>query len=91
MRNNWKLQVVLLLALSVLGSCIAVAQPTDQLQSSPGSSAVPPTDDQKRLPNSKTPSPQPARPNPEAQKAGATPALPPAPAEKMGEPIMKPN
>ena len=34
-----------------------------------------------------TPAPQPARPNPEAQKSGATPALPPAPAEKTGEPI----
>jgi hypothetical protein len=34
-----------------------------------------------------TPSPEPARPDAEAQKAGATPALPPAPAEKMGEPL----
>lgn len=34
-----------------------------------------------------TPSPEPARPDADAQKAGATPALPPAPAEKTGEPI----
>lgn len=33
--------------------------------------------------------PEPARPDADAQKAGATPALPPAPAEKMGEPIRR--
>ena len=36
-----------------------------------------------------TPAPEPARPDADAQKAGAVPALPPAPAEKMGEPIKK--
>lgn len=34
-----------------------------------------------------TPAPEPARPDPDAQKAGAPPALPPAPAEKTGAPI----
>lgn len=34
-----------------------------------------------------TPAPEPARPNADAQKAGAEPALPPAPAEKVGEPV----
>ncbi|MGL5164802.1 MAG: hypothetical protein ACRC9K_02810 [Afipia sp.] len=34
-----------------------------------------------------TPAPEPARPGADAQKAGSKPALPPAPAEKMGEPI----
>jgi hypothetical protein len=36
-----------------------------------------------------TPPPEPARPDADAQKAGAKPALPPAPAEKMGEPVKK--
>jgi hypothetical protein len=36
-----------------------------------------------------TPAPEPARPDADAQKAGAKPALPPAPAEKMGEPVKK--
>jgi hypothetical protein len=36
-----------------------------------------------------TPAPEPARPDADAQKAGVAPALPPAPAEKMGEPIKK--
>jgi hypothetical protein len=34
-----------------------------------------------------TPAPEPARPDPDAQKAGAQPALPPAPAEKVAPPI----
>jgi hypothetical protein len=36
-----------------------------------------------------TPAPEPARPDADAQKAGAQPALPAAPAEKVGEPIKK--
>lgn len=36
-----------------------------------------------------TPPPEPARPDADAQKKGAVPALPPAPAEKMGEPVRK--
>jgi hypothetical protein len=34
-----------------------------------------------------TPTPEPARPDAEARKAGAVPALPPAPAEKTAPPI----
>ena len=34
-----------------------------------------------------TPAPEPARPDADAQKQGAQPALPPAPAEKMAPPI----
>ena len=34
-----------------------------------------------------TPAPEPATPKPEAQKEGAKPALPPAPAEKIAPPI----
>lgn len=36
-----------------------------------------------------TPAPEPARPDADAQKAGSAPALPAAPAEKMGDPIQK--
>lgn len=36
-----------------------------------------------------TPAPEPARPDADAQKAGAAPALPAAPAEKIGEPVQK--
>jgi hypothetical protein len=67
-----------------------MAQATQPLQSSP---AAP--DAQNKAPaESKpggerptTPAPEPARPDTEAQKSGATSALPPAPAEKTGPPI----
>jgi hypothetical protein len=67
-----------------------VAQATQPLQSSP---AAP--DAQNKAPaESKpggerptTPAPEPARPDTQAQKAGATPALPPAPAEKTAAPL----
>lgn len=36
-----------------------------------------------------TPAPEPARPDEDAQKKGVKPALPPAPPEKIGEPIRK--
>lgn len=38
-------------------------------------------------PRPTTPAPEPARPDADAQKAGAKPALPPAPPEKMGKPV----
>ena len=68
-----------------------MAQATQPLQSSP------PSDQDKALPaESKpggerptTPAPEPARPDAEAQKEGAKPALPPAPAEKMAPPIQQ--
>jgi hypothetical protein len=66
-----------------------VAQATPPLQSSPA-----PADQDKLPAESKpggerptTPAPEPARPDAQAQKAGATPALPPAPAEKTAAPI----
>lgn len=37
-----------------------------------------------------TPAPEPARPDPQAQKNGAKPALPPAPAEKIAPPLNPP-
>jgi hypothetical protein len=66
-----------------------MAQATQPLQSTPGAEnkpsapAEPVTTGQRptEIP------PQPASPNADAQKAGATPALPPAPAEKITAPI----
>ncbi|HUO00659.1 MAG TPA: hypothetical protein VMU69_31065 [Bradyrhizobium sp.] len=66
-----------------------VAQATPPLQGTP----APLNEDKKPAPSKPggerptTPAPQPARPDPQAQKEGATPALPPAPAEKTAPPI----
>lgn len=69
-----------------------IAQATQPLQETP---TVPsgkdnaPADSMPGGTRPTTPAPEPARPDADAQKAGAVPALPPAPAEKMGEPIQK--
>jgi hypothetical protein len=65
-----------------------VAQATQPLQASP-----PPPQDNAPAESKPggarptTPAPEPARPDVRAQKEGASPALPPAPAEKMAPPI----
>jgi hypothetical protein len=65
-----------------------MAQATQPLQSSP-----PDIQDNKPAESKPggdrptTPAPEPARPDAQAQKAGAQPALPPAPAEKIAPPI----
>ena len=66
-----------------------MAQATQPLQSTPGAETKPsapaePTTTGTR-PSGVTP--EPARPDTDAQKAGAQPALPPAPAEKTAAPI----
>jgi flagellar motor protein MotB len=66
-----------------------MAQATQPLQSTPGAETKPsaPTEPATTGTRPGEISPEPARPKPEAQKAGAEPALPPAPAEKTAAPI----
>jgi hypothetical protein len=66
-----------------------IAQATQPLQPSPASEAQekPPAESKPGGVRPTTPAPESARPDEEAQKAGATPALPPAPAEKTAAPI----
>ena len=77
------------LAQIVISGHSHVAQATPPLQGTP----APPNEDKAPAPSKPggerptTPAPQPARPDPQAQKEGAQPALPPAPAEKTAPPI----
>ena len=64
-------------------------QPTETQPSVPAGKADGPAESKPGGTRPTTPAPEPARPDADAQKAGAKPALPPAPAEKMGEPIRK--
>ncbi|MFG3595956.1 hypothetical protein ACFXS9_29235 [Bradyrhizobium sp. RDI18] len=69
-----------------------VAQATPPTQSTPDAETKPPAPPAPSEPGTtgQRPSdipPQPARPDPDAQKSGAQPALPPAPAEKTAPPI----
>jgi hypothetical protein len=66
-----------------------LAQTTQPLQSTPGAEKKPSAPAEGVTTGTRPPDvpPQPARPDPEAQKSGAQPALPPAPAEKTAPPI----
>jgi uncharacterized iron-regulated membrane protein len=64
-----------------------MAQATQPLQSSPPADQTPPAESKPGGERPTTPAPEPARPNAQAQQAGAKPVLPPAPAEKMAPPI----
>ena len=66
-----------------------LAQATPPLQSTPGAETKPaaPADPVTTGTRPSDVPPQPARPDADAQKAGAQPALPPAPAEKTAPPI----
>jgi hypothetical protein len=66
-----------------------MAQATPPLQSTPGAETKPSTPPEPVTTGTRPSevAPQPARPDPDAQKAGAAPALPPAPAEKTAAPI----
>ena len=66
-----------------------LAQATPPPQSTPGAETKPsaPADPVTTGTRPSDVPPQPARPDADAQKAGAQPALPPAPAEKIAPPI----
>src|SRR4030088_3294851 len=66
-----------------------MAQATQPLQSTPGAETKPsaPAEPETTGARPSGGSPEPARPDADAQKAGAAPALPPAPAEKTAAPI----
>ena len=64
------------------------AQGTQPLQGSPApAESDKPAESKPGGTRPTTPAPEPARPDAEAQKAGAKPALPPAPAEQVAPPI----
>ena len=68
-----------------------MAQATQPLQSTPGAETKPSTPAEPATTGTRPSgvSPEPARPNAEAQKAGGQPVLPPAPAEKISPPIQQ--
>jgi hypothetical protein len=68
-----------------------LAQATPPLQSTPGAESKPSAPSEPVTTGTRPSSvpPEPARPDAEAQKAGAKPVLPPAPAEKTAPPIQQ--
>jgi hypothetical protein len=102
-KRDYRRDMVAAAALVVLGLVIAalsltqlmardpgqMAQATPPTQSSPDAETKPPAPADPGTTGTRPPDvkPEPARPDPEAQKSGAKPALPPAPAEKTAPPI----
>ena len=94
-RRDWLLAATLVAAGLLMGGLslfelrarspqeLAQAMP----QTSPSNEPAPPAESKPGGTRPTTPAPEPARPDPEAQKAGAKPVLPPAPAEKIAPPI----
>ncbi|MCA6115786.1 hypothetical protein J6524_12910 [Bradyrhizobium sp. WSM 1738] len=80
---------VLSLGRIMAGDPQQIAQATPPTQSTPGSETKPPAPPEPGTTGQRPHEipPQPARPDPEAQKRGAQPALPPAPAEKVAPPV----
>lgn len=80
---------VLSLAQIRAGDPPQLAQATPPLQSTPGAETKPaaPADPVTTGTRPSNVPPEPARPDADAQKSGAQPALPPAPAEKTAPPI----
>ena len=68
-----------------------MAQATQPLQGTPSEPQKSPAPAESRPGGDRptTPAPEPARPDADAQKAGAQPVLPPAPAEKTAPPIQQ--
>jgi len=97
-RRNVRLALIAVAAGAVLSSFSLIklragdprqmAQGTRPLQSSPAPAASDkPAESKPGGTRPTTPAPEPARPDPDAQRAGATPVLRPAPAEKVAPPI----
>ena len=102
-KRSYKLDFILAAALVTTGLVISglslaelrarppqqLAQATQPLQSTPGAENKPsaPADPVTTGTRPSGVTPEPARPDAEAQRSGAQPALPPAPAEKTAEPI----
>jgi hypothetical protein len=95
-RNDMLLAAAMVaIGLGVSGAALAeiavrhphVAQATQPLQSSPPSQNTAPAESKPGGERPTTPAPEPATPDAQAQKDGATPVLPPAPAEKTAAPI----
>ncbi|MGY3618598.1 hypothetical protein [Bradyrhizobium sp. USDA 10063] len=83
------ISIVSLVEIAAQQSQEKVAQATPPVQSSPPEPQTKPAESKPGGDRPTTPAPQPARPDPDALKAGAQPALPPAPAEKTAPPVQQ--
>ena len=87
-RDMWLAAMLVIAGVAIAGASVAQIRAQDRmhLAQAPTPSNTP----AESMPGGTrptTPAPEPATPKPEAQKEGAQPALPPAPAEKVAPPM----
>jgi hypothetical protein len=89
-RDMWLAAMLVIAGVAISGLSVAQIRANDRMHlaqaptPSPGNT---PAESKPGGTRPTTPAPEPAQPNPDAQKQGAQPALPPAPAEKVAPPI----
>jgi hypothetical protein len=86
----WFAAMLVIAGVAISGFSLAQIRAHDRVQLAQAPTPSPSTTPAESMPGGTrptTPAPEPAQPKSEAQKQGAQPALPPAPAEKVAPPI----
>jgi hypothetical protein len=89
-RDMWLAALLVIAGVAVAGLSVAQIRAQDRMHLAQAPTSSPSNTPAEAKPGGTrptTPAPEPATPKPEAQKEGAKPALPPAPAEKVAPPI----
>ena len=85
-RDMWLAAMLVIAGVAISGLSLAQIRANDRMHLAQAPSPTP-AESTPGGTRPTTPAPEPATPKPEAQKEGAKPALPPAPAEKVAPPI----
>ena len=87
-RDMWLAAMLVIAGVAISGLSVAQIRAHDRVQLAQAPTPSPtPAESTPGGTRPTTPAPEPAQPSAEAQKDGAKPALPPAPAEKVAPPI----
>jgi hypothetical protein len=87
-RDMWLAAMLVIAGVAIAGLSVAQIRAQDRMQFAQAPTPSPtPAESMPGGTRPTTPAPEPATPKPDAQKEGAKPALPPAPAEKVAPPI----
>jgi hypothetical protein len=89
-RDMWLAAMLVIAGVAVAGLSVVQIRAQDRMHLAQAPTPSPSNTPAESMPGGTrptTPAPEPATPKPDAQKEGAKPALPPAPAEKVAPPI----
>jgi hypothetical protein len=87
-RDMWLAAMLVIAGVAICGFSLVQIRANDRMHLAQAPTPSPtPAESKPGGTRPTTPAPEPATPKPDAQKEGAQPALPPAPAEKVAPPI----